>query len=49
MEPVKNIIGETEDCGEYLGMGDSYDLMKGHIYSCRGKAATAFRKAKDEK
>lgn len=39
-------------CGQELGQitadRDEYDLMKSHIYSCPGKAAKAFRKAKDD-
>lgn len=27
---------------------DEYDLMKSHIGTCPGKAATAYRKARDE-
>jgi len=35
-------------CGEYLGKGDSYDLMLDHIHHCDGEIAKAYRKAKDE-
>ena len=35
-------------CGEELGQGDEYDLMKSHIWSCTGKSAKAFRKAKEK-
>jgi len=35
-------------CGQELGDGDTYDLMKAHINSCSGKAARAYRKARDD-
>lgn len=35
-------------CNEDLGQGDSYDLAKDHIWSCRSKVARDFRKANDE-
>jgi len=48
---IKKIIGGKKPgvycnhCGEYLGIGDSYDLMKNHIHSCPGKIAKAYRRA----
>jgi hypothetical protein len=35
-------------CGEELGNGDEYSLMKEHIRTCNSEIAINYRKARDE-
>lgn len=47
---MKNEKGEyiCDDCGENLGKGDAYDLMKGHLWSCNGEKAQKVKSAMAE-
>jgi len=35
-------------CGDDLGNGDEYDLLKSHVWNCRSKEAQAFTDAVEE-
>lgn len=35
-------------CGEELGVGDVYDLMSSHVWSCKSKVANDFVSAKEQ-
>ena len=39
---------ECKKCGEDLGEGDEYDLLKSHIYRCQSKEGQAYQKAVDD-
>ena len=39
---------KCKKCGENLGYGDEYDLLKRHMYSCDSKEGRAYMKAVDE-
>lgn len=39
---------KCKKCGEELGQGDEYDLLKSHMYYCNSKEGRAYMKAVDE-
>jgi len=39
---------KCKKCGEELGQGDTYDLLKSHIYYCNSKEGRAYQKAADD-